>query len=91
MRAGWPVMIAKIRSIGQRKCAGCRLAKFQANNLSNSDRHGRAGTAVRLEVVRAAIVQERRAGGRNGEARAIRYVFDMSGMRTKRLCNVGRE
>ena len=47
--------------------------------------------AVRLEAVRAAIVQERRAGGRNGEARAIRYVCHMSGMRTKRLCNVGRE
>jgi len=36
------------------------------NNLSNPDRHARAGTAVRLEVVWAAIVQERRAGGRNG-------------------------
>jgi len=31
-------------------------------------RHARAGMAVRPEAVRAAIVQERRAGGHDGEA-----------------------
>jgi len=53
-------LLVESRSIRQRKYAGHRLAKFQANNLRNSDRQARAEMAVRPEAVRAAIVLERR-------------------------------